>query len=469
METAPPDVLGKLLNEYVGGMTDAVFAHEGTVAKIIGDAIQILFNAPGEQPDYATRAIACAYDLDVWAEAVPTALERQGRDFGATRIGVHAGPALVGNFGGSRFFDYTAYGDTINTAARLEAANKYLGTRICVSAAIADAVDRFQGRPVGDLVLRGRSEPLRAWSRCRRSASRRGDHAIFRSFRQARGRRCGGDAGLRRFGRIARRRRAGGFSLAAIAERRQGRQHETGIAAGETSFQASKTAFPGFWRAIMKRRAIIRPAHAMRRRELLGSLGSLAAAGLLGTRSGWAQAPGRVYRLGTFHPVAPMTETTAFGKIIVKVLAQHGYILGQNLTWDARSSTGDNAKIPALMQDLKAANVDAIILIGYPAAAAAKSIGVPAVGAVGLGDPVATHLIQSEAHPGGNITGISDVAATLTTKRLSLLKQLAPNLRKVAMIWNKDDLGMTMRYQASADAARIDWPRGAGGRRARAR
>lgn len=203
----------------------------------------------------------------------------------------------------------------------------------------------------------------------------------------------------------------------------------------------------------MKRRAIIRPAHAMRRRELLGSLGSLAAAGLLGTRSGWAQAPGRVYRLGTFHPVAPMTETTAFGKIIVKVLAQHGYILGQNLTWDARSSTGDNAKIPALMQDLKAANVDAIILIGYPAAAAAKSIGVPAVGAVGLGDPVATHLIQSEAHPGGNITGISDVAATLTTKRLSLLKQLAPNLRKVAMIWNKDDLGMTMRYQASADAA----------------
>ena len=163
VESATPEVLGALLNEYVGGMTDIVFAHEGTVAKIIGDAIQVLFNAPGEQPDYATRAVACAHDLDIWAEQFRERWKEKGVNFGATRIGVHAGPALVGNFGGSRFFDYTAYGDTINTAARLEAANKFLGTRICVSAAIANAVERFQGRPVGDLVLRGRSEPMRAW------------------------------------------------------------------------------------------------------------------------------------------------------------------------------------------------------------------------------------------------------------------------------------------------------------------
>jgi class 3 adenylate cyclase/CheY-like chemotaxis protein len=163
VETAAPEVLGALLNEYVGGMTDVVFAHEGTVAKIIGDAIQILFNAPGEQADYAARAIACAHDLDIWAQAFRERWKAKGVNFGATRIGVHAGPALVGNFGGSRFFDYTAYGDTINTAARLEAANKHLGTRICVSAAVADAAGRFTGRPVGDLVLRGRSEPLRAY------------------------------------------------------------------------------------------------------------------------------------------------------------------------------------------------------------------------------------------------------------------------------------------------------------------
>jgi len=163
VETTPPDVFGALLNEYVGGMTDVVFAHEGTVAKVMGDAIQILFNAPGDQPDYATRAIACAHDLDVWAEAFRKRWKSKGVNFGTTRIGVHAGPAWVGNFGGSRFFDYTAYGDTINTAARLEAANKVLGTRICVSATVADATEKFRGRPVGDLMLRGRSEPLRAY------------------------------------------------------------------------------------------------------------------------------------------------------------------------------------------------------------------------------------------------------------------------------------------------------------------
>ena len=163
VESAPPEALGKLLNEYVGGMTEIVFAHEGTVAKIIGDAIQVLFNAPGDQPDYATRAGACAHELDAWAQDFRARQRATGVTFGATRIGIHAGPALVGNFGGNRFFDYTAYGDSINIAARLEAANKHLGTRICVSASVAEAAENFQGRPVGELMLRGRSEPLRAF------------------------------------------------------------------------------------------------------------------------------------------------------------------------------------------------------------------------------------------------------------------------------------------------------------------
>ncbi|TPQ31260.1 adenylate/guanylate cyclase domain-containing response regulator [Bradyrhizobium guangdongense] len=163
VESAVPETLGELLNEYVGGMTEIVFEHEGTVAKIIGDAIQILFNAPGDQPDFATRAVACVHDLDAWAEGFRERWKVRGVNFGATRIGAHAGPALVGNFGGNRFFDYTAYGDTVNTAARLEAANKHLGTRICVSASVAKAAENFQGRPVGDLMLRGRSEPLRAF------------------------------------------------------------------------------------------------------------------------------------------------------------------------------------------------------------------------------------------------------------------------------------------------------------------
>jgi len=163
VETLEPDVLGPLLNDYLTGMTDLVFAHDGTVAKIVGDALHVLFGAPGEQPDHAARAVACALALDEYAQTFRVRWHKKGISLGVTRIGVHAGPAIVGNFGGGRFFDYTAYGDTINIAARLEAANKQLGTRICVSAILAAKVTDFRGRPVGDLLLRGRSETLRAF------------------------------------------------------------------------------------------------------------------------------------------------------------------------------------------------------------------------------------------------------------------------------------------------------------------
>jgi adenylate cyclase len=179
VETAPPETLGALLSEYVGGMTEVVFAHEGTVAKIIGDALQVLFNAPGDQPDYATRAVACAHDLDAWAQDFCARQKAKGVSFGATRIGIHAGAALVGNFGGNRFFDYTAYGDSINIAARLEAANKQLGTRICVSASIAMAAENFQGRPVGELMLRGRSEPLSAFEPLRQEQFKAPGMALY--------------------------------------------------------------------------------------------------------------------------------------------------------------------------------------------------------------------------------------------------------------------------------------------------
>jgi class 3 adenylate cyclase len=84
VETAAPETLGALLNEYLGGMTDVVFAHEGTVARIIGDAIQILFNAPGDQPDYPARAIACAHDLDIWAQGFRERWKSRGVNFGGS-------------------------------------------------------------------------------------------------------------------------------------------------------------------------------------------------------------------------------------------------------------------------------------------------------------------------------------------------------------------------------------------------
>jgi putative ABC transport system substrate-binding protein len=188
----------------------------------------------------------------------------------------------------------------------------------------------------------------------------------------------------------------------------------------------------------------------MKRREFLTALGGAA---LAAPRLALGQTPGGIYHLGTLHPALPLTDASPFGKIIIKALAERGYMIGQNLTFDARGAMGDVAKLPVLLQELKARNVDAVIVVGYPAALAAKSTGIATVGANGLGDPVETHLIDSLAHPGGNVTGISDVAATLTTKRLSLLKEMSPKLQKVAMLWNKDDLGMSLRYEASAKAA----------------
>ena len=109
VETLDPEVLGPLLNGYVAGMTDIVFANEGTVAKVIGDALHVLFGAPGEQSDHAARAVACALALDEYAQSFRERWHKKGVALGVTRIGVHAGSAIVGNFGGGRFFDYTAY------------------------------------------------------------------------------------------------------------------------------------------------------------------------------------------------------------------------------------------------------------------------------------------------------------------------------------------------------------------------
>jgi len=94
-----------------------------------------------------------------------------------------------------------------------------------------------------------------------------------------------------------------------------------------------------------------------------------------------------------------------------------------------------------------------LVTIGYPTTVAAKDTGLPTVAASRVGDPVATGLVASLSRPGGNITGISDNAAELSTKRLGLLKEIAPSLRRIAMLWNQDDLGMTLRYKASAEAA----------------
>ncbi|MGH6924883.1 MAG: adenylate/guanylate cyclase domain-containing protein [Propylenella sp.] len=163
VESGDPVRVVQLLNAYLDGVTQAVFAEEGTVVKILGDAVYAMFGAPVEQADHAARAVRCALAIDAFARGFEAAQATEGMPLGATRIGVNTGSAIIGNFGGALFFDYTAHGDAINVAARLESANKQLGTRICVSASTASEIADFRGRPVGELVLKGREAALMAY------------------------------------------------------------------------------------------------------------------------------------------------------------------------------------------------------------------------------------------------------------------------------------------------------------------
>src|SRR6202167_2581941 len=190
----------------------------------------------------------------------------------------------------------------------------------------------------------------------------------------------------------------------------------------------------------------------MKRRDVLQLL-VLAGAAIAGPRAAAAQTPAKIYRLGTLTVGPPIPPTAGSGAMLIAGLAQRGFMLGQNLAYEARGAAGNVGQTPNLMQELKAANVDVVVTVSYPAAAAAKASGVATVIASGSGDPVKTGLVASLARPGGNVTGIADDGAALSTKRLGVLKQLSPQLRKVAMLWNKDDLGMSQRYDASAQAA----------------
>jgi class 3 adenylate cyclase len=163
-ERLSPDRLVSLLERYLDEMVEIALRHDGTIDKFIGDAIVVFFGAPAEQADHAARAVACALEMDRFAEAFRSTHGDTDAPFGITRIGVHTGVATVGNFGGRRRFDYTALGDAVNTAARLESVNRHLGTRVCVSGATV-AEGRVEGlRPVGRLVLKGKESGIDVFS-----------------------------------------------------------------------------------------------------------------------------------------------------------------------------------------------------------------------------------------------------------------------------------------------------------------
>ena len=160
MERIDPGEALVLLNRYLEEMISIAFRHQGTLDRIVGDAVAIMFSAPVPQPDHAQRALQCALEMHAFATRYAVELQARGIPFGHTRLGVHTGEVIVGNFGGNAIFDYRALGDPVNTAARLESVNKHLGTRVCVSEVTLAACQGIQTRPIGRLVLKGKTQAL---------------------------------------------------------------------------------------------------------------------------------------------------------------------------------------------------------------------------------------------------------------------------------------------------------------------
>jgi adenylate cyclase len=160
MHRAGPEELVTTLDQYFEGVAGIVIEHGGMIDKIIGDGVHALFNAPLDLRDHPQRAVECAIAIQAWSEGFRRRPPAAAIELGRTRIGIESGPAIVGDVGIQSKLDYTAHGDAVNMAARLEASNKELGSAICVGPGAAARCDAALLRPLGRLAVRGREEPI---------------------------------------------------------------------------------------------------------------------------------------------------------------------------------------------------------------------------------------------------------------------------------------------------------------------
>jgi adenylate cyclase len=155
-----PEMVATLLNRYLESLSNVVLEHGGTIDKFVGDAVVAFWGAPISRPDDGERAAKAAIAMHQAGEDFRNSVQEGVPAIGKTRVGLHHGEAIVGNFGGEGRIQYTALGDSMNTAARLESANKQTKSSVLFSqeAAELSGLDIF--RPLGKIVLRGRATPI---------------------------------------------------------------------------------------------------------------------------------------------------------------------------------------------------------------------------------------------------------------------------------------------------------------------
>jgi len=155
-----PEMVAKLLNRYLDMLSQVVLDHGGVIDKFVGDAVVAFWGAPIARPDDGERAARAGYAIWQAGEEFRRTVEPGVPPIGKTRVGLHFGDAVIGNFGGKTRIQYTALGDSMNTAARLEAANKALYSSVMASSEFAERSGLDWWRPMGRVVLRGRNKPV---------------------------------------------------------------------------------------------------------------------------------------------------------------------------------------------------------------------------------------------------------------------------------------------------------------------
>lgn len=161
-EKLSPEALTELLNTYLSAMTDIILAHGGTIDKYEGDAIIAFWNAPTFQEDHAKRALEAAMECQATLETMRDELMKKCGKPVYQRIGLNTGPAVVGNMGSNKRFDYTMLGDAVNLASRLEGANKQFGTYTMCSKTTMEKAQKhgcdFAFRELANLAVVGKTE-----------------------------------------------------------------------------------------------------------------------------------------------------------------------------------------------------------------------------------------------------------------------------------------------------------------------
>lgn len=161
-EDMPAEKTSEMLNAYFTDIVEVVFKNQGTLLKFIGDAIFAIWGAPVKLPNHAELAIQTARDIQAAVEKF-NASQRFPRL--TTRVGVHTGPMLVGNLGSQKRFDYTAIGDAVNLASRVEGLNKYIGTTILFTETTRKDAGGFSGAVhMATVRVKGRKEPVKLFT-----------------------------------------------------------------------------------------------------------------------------------------------------------------------------------------------------------------------------------------------------------------------------------------------------------------